>query len=111
MRSNISAYKNYIFILFFLFILSNVIITFTSAQDNQLYLYITDNDGYPIDEVEEEKYFTISVYTLNEIQIPTWEANVGIVFNDISFLIDESAEVIIQAPIVNQKAKRQGKNE
>ena len=101
MRSGISAYKNYLFILFFLSILSNVLITVSSAQDNQLYLYITDNDGYPIEEVEEEQYFTVSVYTLNEIQVPTWETNVALKFNDISFIIDESAEVVIQAPVVN----------
>ena len=100
MRSGISAYKNYYYFVFLL-ILGSIIMPLSIAQDNQLYIYITNNDGYPIDEIEEEQYFTISVYTLDEIQVPTWETNVAIEFNDLSFTIDDSAEIIIQAPIVN----------
>lgn len=100
MRSSISAYKNYYYFVFLL-ILGSIIMPLSIAQDNQLYIYITNNDGYPIDEIEEEQYFTISVYTLDEIQVPTWETNVAIEFNDLSFTIDDSAEIIIQAPIVN----------
>ena len=100
MRSGICAYKNYYYFIFLL-ILGSIIMPLSIAQDNQLYIYITNNDGYPIDEIEEEQYFTISVYTLDEIQVPTWETNVAIEFNDLSFTIDDSAEVIIQAPIVN----------
>ena len=100
MRSGISAYKNYYYFVLLL-ILGSIIMPVSIAQDNQLYLYLTNNDGYPIDEIEEEQYFTISVYTLDETQVPTWETNVAIEFNDLNFIIDESAEVIIQAPIVN----------
>ena len=102
MRLIISAKNNYLRLFVFLLILTSIIIIPCSiAQDNQLYLYITDNNEYPIEEIEEEQYFTISVYTLYETQVPIWETNVGIEFNDLSFIIDETAEVIIQAPVVN----------
>lgn len=98
-RGNVITIPITIFILLFLnmFIISPISV----AQGNQLHIYITDYNGYPIDEVDEDEYFIISVYTLNESGVPEWKIDVDIEFNGIHYTIDETGEITLQAPEVD----------
>ena len=99
-RVNHIAISLTIYVILFLNIL--IIAPGSVAQGNQLYLHITDDEGYPIDEIYEEQYFIISVYSFNESDIPEWKIDVDIEFNDIHYTIKETAEITIKAPKIDQ---------
>lgn len=89
-----------IFVILFLNI--SIIAPGSVAQGNQLHLHLTDDEGYPIDEISEEEYFIISVYAFNESDIPEWKIDVDIEFNDIYYTIEETGEITIKAPKIDQ---------
>jgi hypothetical protein len=89
-----------IYVILFLNIL--IIAPGSVAQGNQLHLHITDDEGYPIDEIYEEEYFIISVYSFNDSDIPEWKIDVDIEFNDIHYTIKETGEITIKAPKIDQ---------
>lgn len=99
-RVNHIAISLTIFVILFLNIL--IIAPGSVAQGNQLHLYITDDEEYPIDEIYEEEYFIISVYAFNESDIPEWKIDVDIEFNDIHYTIEETGEITIKAPKIDQ---------
>ena len=98
MRSAIRIKTITIFCLLVYFILN----TFTCiAQDNVLIIDITNNDDYSIEEIEENKPFSISVYTYNETSILELLTNVNIEFNNEIYTINESGKLIINSSYVN----------
>jgi hypothetical protein len=99
-RVNHIAISLTIYVILFLNIL--IIAPGSVAQGNQLHLHITDDEGYPIDEIYEEEYFIISVYSFNESDIPEWKIDVDIEFNDIHYTIKETGEITIKAPKIDQ---------
>lgn len=99
-RINHIAISLTIFVILFLNIL--IIAPGSVAQGNQLHLHITDDEGYPIDEIYEEEYFIISVYSFNESDIPEWKIDVDIEFNDIHYTIEKTGEITIKAPKIDQ---------
>jgi archaellum component FlaF (FlaF/FlaG flagellin family) len=99
-RGNHIAISLTIYVILFLNIL--IIAPGSVAQGNQLHLHITDDEGYPIDEIYEEEYFIISVYSFNESDIPEWKIDVDIEFNDIHYTIKETGEITIKAPKIDQ---------
>ena len=97
MRSSISVGYIAILLLLVILLFSNI----TLAQGDQLNIYITDEEGYPIDNIDENDYFIISVYVFNESGVPEWKIDVDIEFNDIHYTIDEYAEITLRAPEVD----------
>jgi hypothetical protein len=73
-------------------------ITFT--QGNHLEIQITNEIGQEISEINENEHFKISVLDLNQDETP-YLVDVNLVFNELPFLIGETAEIILQAPEVD----------
>jgi hypothetical protein len=93
MRSNISVKYSYILIFLFILIFSNI----TLAQAKQLDILITDLNGEEINEIYENEYFKVNVLDFDQNDTP-YVIYVNIEFNGFSYTIDESAEIILQAP-------------
>lgn len=96
MRSNTSCKYNFIIFLLLVILFSNI----TLAQGNQLEILITNFNGEEIYEINEQEYFKISVLDFDQNDSP-YLIDVNIDFNDILYTIEESAEIILQAPEVN----------
>jgi hypothetical protein len=96
MRSKISL--RFISILLLLQILFFSNITFT--QGNHLEIQITNEIGQEISEINENEHFKISVLDLDQDETP-YLVDVNLVFNELPFLIGETAEIILQAPEVD----------
>ena len=95
-RSHISGKYIIIIILFIILIFSNI----TIAQGNQLEILFTNLFGDEINEINEREHFRISVLDFDQIGTP-YLINVNIEFNELPFIIGESAELILQAPAVD----------
>jgi hypothetical protein len=95
MRSYVSCKYNFIICLLILIIFSNISV----AQGNQLDILITNFYGDDINAIKENEFFKISVLDFEQVGSP-YLIDVNIEFNDILFLIGESAELILQAPEV-----------
>ena len=88
-------FKILIFITLFIFLNTNVAIC------EKLEISITDLSGEEISEIYEKQHFKVSVLDLDQPGTP-YVLNVTIIFNELPYLIvDESAEVTLQAPQVD----------
>jgi len=107
MRSKISGSAKNIFIvtIIVLTIYFTITVSISVAQENQLYIHISDEDGFAISEINEEESFLISIYTLDETSTPEWIINVDVEFNGIHYTIDEDAEITLQAPKIDSDEK------
>ena len=90
----------HISILFFLiiFLFSNI----TLGQTSQFNIIITDMSNEEINEIYEAEYFKISAIDPELEEETPFLDNVEVEFNGAFYQIDETRELIIQAPNVNQ---------
>ena len=96
-RKNSSTYNKLVLsITIALFLNIFIPLSLSSTEHQQLYIYATD-------EVYENEYFPISVYTLNENSSSVFLTNVEIEFNGEKYYIDNTTvEVLIPAPMVDE---------
>jgi len=97
MRSKHSVKYICIIIIFLFTIFSNISI----AQENELNIYITDEDSNEISEIVELEKFIISIYTVNDSIGIQWLIDVDIEFDGTHYTIDNDAEIELQAPKVD----------
>ena len=99
MRSNTRV--GYIIISIILLItLSIIFSSIAIAEEDELVIVIQDEDDYEIEGITENENFKVSVY-VNVSEIPQFLIDVDIKFDGIHYQIDETAELILQAPTVD----------
>ena len=99
---------NQVVILFTLLILlfSNIFSSnLVTAQEEELILDVTNESYEQIGEIEEDEYFLVSAYSLDEDNQPIYQIGVEIEFNGKIYQItieDENFEIAIEAPQVSE---------
>jgi len=95
LNNNGRYFKILIFIALFIFLNTNI------AISEKLDISITDLSGKEINEIHEKQHFKVSVLDSDQPGTP-YVLNVTIIFNELPYVIvDESAEVTLQAPQVD----------
>ena len=94
-----------IFVTLFILLVLNIfcIPNVLADQEDELVIYLTDENDNPISELYEEIHFKVSVYVLNESGKPDWLTEVDIKFNEKPYRItgEEVVEITLQAPLVD----------